>query len=184
VRVERLRAAYEIEVRFTHFPLHPDTPEEGLTLEQLFAGRNIDIPAANARMTQLMAEEGLPYGDRTMTCNSRLAQELAKWAQTQPDGEAIHDALFRAYFVSGRNLAQIDTLVGIAEQVGLSSEEARNVLASRRFKQDVDSDWQRSVELGVTGVPTFVAGDRSVVGAQSYAMLEKLVIEAGAAAKH
>ena len=25
------------------FPLHPETPEEGMTLEQLFAGRNYDI---------------------------------------------------------------------------------------------------------------------------------------------
>ena len=179
MRVERLRADYQIDVKFTHFPLHPDTPVEGLTLEQLFAGRNIDIPAAKARMTGLMADEGLEYGDRTMTYNSRLAQEMAKWAETQPGGDAIHDALFRAYFVDGLNIGIGDTLVGVAEQVGLPKDEAREVLDLRRFKDAVDADWQRSTELGVTGVPTFVVGDRAVVGAQPYEALEKLVVESG-----
>ena len=184
MRVERLRAAYQIGVKYTHFPLHPDTPEEGLTLEQLFAGRDIDIPAAKTRMARLMADESLDYGDRTMTYNSRLAQELAKWAETQPGGDAIHDALFRAYFVDGLNIAVGDTLVGVAEQVGLAKGEAREVLDSRRFKDAVDADWQRSRELGVTGVPTFVAGNQVVVGAQTYEVLETLVVEAGADLRH
>jgi predicted DsbA family dithiol-disulfide isomerase len=178
--VERLRANYQIDVTITHFPLHPDTPAEGLTLEQLFAGRDMDIPTAKARMTQLMADEGLPYGDRTMTYNSRLAQELAKWAETQPGGNAIHDALFHAYFVGGLNVARIETLVEIAHQVGLSCDDAREVLESRRFQDAVDADWRRSQALGITGVPTFVAGDRAAVGAQPYEVLERLVIEAGA----
>ena len=184
MRVERLRASYQIDVKFTHFPLHPDTPEQGLTLEQLFAGRGIDIPAAKARMAQLMADEGLPYGDRTMTFNSRLAQELAKWAETQPAGDGIHDALFCAYFVDGRNIAEIDTLVEIADQVDLPKEEAREVLVSRRFEQAVDDDWQRSRELGVTGVPTFITGNRAVVGAQTLNALATLVVEAGAKLRH
>jgi len=87
VRIEQLRANYQIDVQFVHFPLHAETPDEGMTLEELFAGRNIDIPAAKARMVRLMAEEGLPYGDRSMTFNSRLTQELAKWIETQqPNG--------------------------------------------------------------------------------------------------
>ena len=184
MRVERLRAAYQIDVKFRHFPLHPDTPVEGLTLEQLFAGRNIDIPAAKVRMVRLMADEGLDYGDRTMTYNSRLAQEMAKWAETQPGGDAIHDALFRAYFVDGVNIALANTLVEIADQVDLPKDEAREVLDSRRFKDSVDADWQRSREVGVTGVPTFVAGDRTVVGAQPYEVLEKLVVQSGAELRH
>jgi predicted DsbA family dithiol-disulfide isomerase len=180
VRVDRLRAAYDIDVQFVQFPLHPDTPEEGLTLEQLFSGRGIDISAAQLRMAKMMADEGLPYGERTMTYSSRLAQELAKWAETQPGGEAIHDALFRAYFVGGLNLASIDNLVTTARGIGLDDEEARNVLAERRFQHAVDADWQRCRELGVTGVPTFVAGDKGVVGAQSYEVLEEFLLAAGA----
>ncbi|REJ88013.1 MAG: hypothetical protein DWQ34_23465 [Planctomycetota bacterium] len=181
--MERLAHAYDIAVKFRHFPLHPDTPVEGLTLEELFRGRNIDIPAAQQRMADLMREAGLPYGERTMTYNSRLAQELAAWADQQPGGEEIHDILFKAYFVEGRNLAEIDTLLEAAEQAGLSGTEAHEVLESRSCSDLVDADWNRSRQLGITGVPSFVAGDRGVVGAQPYEALQQLIKSAGARAK-
>ena len=71
-----------------------------------------------------------------------------------------------------------DVLVQIAESVGLPGAEARQVLAERTFKAAVDADWQKSHEYGVTGVPTFVAAGRGVVGAQPYEVLEQLVEEA------
>ena len=166
-------------MKIVQFPLHPDT-QQGLTLEQLFAGRDIDISAAQARMKQLMAAEGLPYGERVMTYNSRLAQELAKWAESQPSGEAIHDALFRAYFVDGVNIALSDNLVPIAKQVGLNADQACEVLAGHQTRDAVDADWQRSREFGVTGVPTFVVGGRGVAGAQPYELLESMLVDAGA----
>jgi len=148
-------------------------------LETLFAGRGYDLQAMKARMADLMEAEGLSYGDRTMTYNSRLAQELAKWGETQPGGMAIHDALFRAYFVDGTNLADVDQLVRVAESIGLDVTGARRSLELRSFQHAVDTDWQRSRQLGVTGVPTFVAGNLAVVGAQPYEMLERLVMDAG-----
>jgi predicted DsbA family dithiol-disulfide isomerase len=128
-----------------------------------------------------MDAEGLPYGRRTHTYNSRLAQELGKWADTQPGGEAIHDALYRAYFVEARNIGDPEILVEIAQSVGLPAEEARAVLAERRFKEAVDADWAKSHAYGVTGVPTFVASRHGVVGAQPYEVLVELVRKAGAA---
>ena len=181
--MERLRSEYVIDIRITHFPLHPDTPEEGLTLEELFAGRNVDIAAARDHLVKLMTQEGLSYGDRTMTYNSRLAQELASWAESRWGKGEIHDALFQAYFVHGINLARVEELVRIAGQVGLSEDEAREVLESRRFRDTVDVDWRHSRALGITGVPTFLVGDRGVTGAQSYEILEKLVVGAGAVAR-
>ncbi len=154
-----------------------------MTLERLFAGRNIDLQAAKSRMADLMLEEGLPYGERTMTYNSRLAQELAKWAEGRAAGEGLHDALFRAYFVDGKNIATIENLVLIAERSGLAPAEAREVLKSRRCKSAVDADWRRSREMGITGVPTFVAGGHAAVGAQPYQALERLVVAAGASPK-
>jgi predicted DsbA family dithiol-disulfide isomerase len=163
------------------FPLHSDTPDEGLSLEQLFAGRSFDIEAAQVRLTGLMAEEGLPFGQRMMTYNSRLAQELAKWAETQDSGAAIHDALYRAYFVDGLNIALIENLMAVVRQLGLHEDEAREVLASRRCQAAVDADWQRCRNLGITAVPTFLVGNDAVVGVQPYEALESLVVKGGAA---
>ncbi len=166
-----------------HFPLHPDTPAEGRSMEDLFAGRDYDPEASYQRMKGLMDEEGLPYSRRTHTYNSRLAQELGAWAETQPGGEAIHDALYRAYFVDGKNIGDVDVLLAIVEAVGLSVDEARQVLEQRTFEQTVDADWAKSRDYGVTGVPTFVAGGYGVVGAQPYEALEHLMQEVGASAR-
>jgi predicted DsbA family dithiol-disulfide isomerase len=134
----------------------------------------------HAQMKARMDAEGLPYGERTMTYNSRLAQELGKWADTQPGGEAIHDALFRAYFVEARDISRPDVLVDVAERVGLPVDAAREALEQRTFESAVDADWRLSREYGITGVPTFVAGRHGVVGAQPYETLVELVRRAGA----
>ena len=178
MRIEKLKAEHNVKVEWVHFPLHPDTPAEGRSLADLFAGRNVDRKAMHEQMKARMDAEGLPYGERTMTYNSRLAQELGKWADTQRGGEAIHDALFRAYFVEARDISQPAVLLDIVRHVGLSADGAREVLEKRMFKDAVDADWKLSREYGVTGVPTFVAGRYGVVGAQPYEALEQLVRKA------
>ena len=178
MRIERLRREHGVKVKWVHFPLHPDTPQGGRSLEEMFAGRGYDIPQMQAQMRARMQAEGLPYGNRTMTFNSRLAQELGAWADTQPGGEAIHDALFRAYFVDGRNIGDAQVLVDIAQSVGLPEAGAREVIEKRTHKDAIDADWAKSRAYGVTGVPTFVIGSRGVVGAQPYEALEELVKQA------
>jgi predicted DsbA family dithiol-disulfide isomerase len=166
-----------------HFPLHPDTPAEGRSMEDLFAGRDYDPEASYQRMKGLMDEEGLPYSRRTHTYNSRLAQELGAWGETQPGGAAIHDALYKAYFVDGKNVGEIDVLLDIAQAVSLPADDARAVLEQRTFENVVDADWAKSRDYGVTGVPTFVAGGHGVVGAQPYEALAQLMTEVGAQAR-
>jgi predicted DsbA family dithiol-disulfide isomerase len=183
VRIEKLRTEHNVKIEWVHFPLHPETPVEGRSLADLFAGRGVDRKAMNAQMKARMDAEGLPYGERTMTYNSRLAQEVGKWADTQPGGEGIHDAMFRAYFVEAQNIGDPDVILDIVKQVGLSVDEAREVIEKRTFKDAVDEDWALSRQLGVTGVPTFVAGRYGVVGAQPYETLERLVERAAAEEK-
>ena len=182
MRIERLKAEHNVKVEWVHFPLHPDTPAEGRALADLFAGRNVDRNAMHAQMKARMDAEGLPYGERTMTYNSRLAQELGKWADTQPGGEALHDALFRAYFVEARDISEPAVLLDIVARVGLPVDGARAVLERRTFRDAVDADWELSRRYGVTGVPTFVVGRQGVVGAQPYEVLEQLVLKEGSRA--
>ena len=131
-------------------------------------------------MRGLMEQEGLPYGKRTHTYNSRLAQEIGAWADTQEGGEVMHDARYKAYFVETKNIGDPDVLLEIIEANGLSVEDARKVLEERTFKDAVDEDWQKSRQYGVTGVPTFVAAGHGVVGAQPYETLEKFLESVGA----
>jgi predicted DsbA family dithiol-disulfide isomerase len=180
VRIEQLKENYDVEVHWTAFPLHPETPEEGFTLEELFAGQPIDIKKILGRLRQVADELGLPLAERKKTYNSRLAQELAKWAESKGKDDSFHEAVFRTYFVEGKNIGKVEELVILAKSIGLPEKEARSVLELRTFKGAVDSDWSRSRALGITAVPTFVADHQEVVGFQSYGVLEQFLKACGA----
>jgi predicted DsbA family dithiol-disulfide isomerase len=158
-----------LKIKFTQFPLHPETPVEGNQ-------RGPEIIARNRKMKVNMDREGLPFNpDRDMSYNSRLAQELAKWAGTKGMEEKITDALFRAYFVDVKNIGKADVLSEIAAENGLPADEATDVLLSRTYKDAVDEDWRRCTSYGVNAVPTFLAGRYLMVGAQPYEELDRLI---------
>lgn len=183
MRIERLRSAYEIRVQWRFFPLHPETPAEGQTLAELFSGRGYDLETMHRQMKARMEAEGLEYGERTHTYNSRLAQELAKWTDEIGGFEGIHGALYRACFVDARDIGNPEVLLAVAASVGLPADEALSVIEDRRYRDAVDADWALARRYGITGVPTFVCEGRGVVGAQPYEVLERLVGEAGARAR-
>jgi predicted DsbA family dithiol-disulfide isomerase len=138
--------------------------------------RGPEVVARNQRMKVNMDREGLPYNaERNMSYNSRLAQELSKWAEDKKKGDEVHSALFQAYFVDVKNIGKVEPLVEIAKEVGLPADEATDVLISRSFKNAVDEDWRRCAAIGVNAVPTFLAGRYLLVGAQPYEELERLV---------
>ena len=150
------------------FPLHPDTPEEGMELSEMFAGRESMIEAMQARLVKAAAAEGLPLVLRSRTCNSRRAQELGKWAESQGVGYQFHRSVYHSYFVEGVNIGLIDDLVDIAASVGLSKDEARTILKTRSFAAAVTADWQRSIDLRITAVPTHIYGAKILTGFRSY----------------
>jgi predicted DsbA family dithiol-disulfide isomerase len=149
-------------------------------LKDLFAGRGLDLDAMHDRMKGLMDAEGLPYNRRSHTYNSRLAQELAKWADSRPGSEAVHQALYRAYFADGRNIGDPGVLVEIAQSAGLPADTVHDILMNRLFKEVVDADWEKARQYGITGVPSFVAGTYKLIGAHPYEALAQLLTAAGA----
>jgi predicted DsbA family dithiol-disulfide isomerase len=165
----------DLTVRWAAFPLHPETPDEGRTLDDLFAGRDIDIPAVMSRLKRAASDLGLPLADRRMTYNSRRAQELGKWAEENGRGEEYHRLVFEAYFAYGRNIAQWEVLADIVSAAGLDPQTAEAVLNRGTCREAVDRDWQRCRALGITAVPTFHINGRMLVGAQPYEAIRNLV---------
>lgn len=164
-------------MKWRAFPLHPDTPEQGLGLDELFRqkGMLVDVDSMMEQLKATAARFGLAMGSRKMTYNSRLAQELGLWAETCGKGHEFHNAAFQSYFVRGENLARREVLLGLASDVGLDVQEAEKVLGRRLFSNAVDADWELSRARGVTAVPTFFMGQDRLVGAQSHEILEKMV---------
>ena len=145
-------------------------------MEELFTGRNIDIDQMMEHLKQVASKLGLPFGERKKTYNSRLAQELGKFAEQKGKGDEFHKAMFRAYFVDGQNIGKPSILVELAESIHLSGKDARKVIQDKTYKDAVDLDWKRSYELGVTAVPTFLFNHQRLVGAQNFETLETLLL--------
>jgi predicted DsbA family dithiol-disulfide isomerase len=147
------------------------------------------------RLKMLMDAEGLPFDEgRHMTFNSRLAQELAKWGEGKPESERLKSerlkserlkserlnmALYRAYFVEGQNISDVEVLMHVVKQVGLPVDEAREMLEQRLMRSAVDADWQYARSIGVTAVPTFAVGLTGIVGAQPYEQLAHFLEHVG-----
>ena len=148
-------------------------------MREIYAARMINMPEALARLKKVAEKLDLPMRERKKTYNSRLAQELGKWAETKGKGNEFHNAVFRVYFADGKNIAKTGVLAGLAKAAGLPEKEAREVLKMRTFKESVDSDWELAYQLGISSVPTFVLDHEAVVGAQPYEILEQFLLDKG-----
>lgn len=166
MRIDQLQREFELDYRYHPFPLHPEIPLEGMSLEQLFDGR-LDIPAALAHLAQVADSLDLPFGRRSHTYNSRSAQELGLWAAQQGQFRIYQDAIYRAYFVEGLNIARPEELLRIITTAGLNAAEAQQILQERRYAASVDQAWEQARAAGISAVPTLRCEGRELVGFQS-----------------
>lgn len=131
------------------------------------------------RLEQTARGLGLPFGKRRMSFNSRRAQEAAKWAELHGKADAFHYAVFRAYFVDGKNLHETSTLSATAESAGLEADGLDQILRNKNFKTAVDQDWLRSHRLGISAAPTFRMNNQNLVGARPYEQLAAFLAAQG-----
>lgn len=107
---------------------------------------------------------------------SRKALEAAEFARERGRYDAMHNALFRAFFEEGRDIGDVETLLEVGESVGLDREGLRAALDEGRYTAKVVSDERLATMLGVDSVPTmFVAPAgaspeeaEKITGAQPY----------------
>jgi predicted DsbA family dithiol-disulfide isomerase len=152
-------------------------------LEQYFGGRLEEMQGIAERMQKAAAIFGVPFKGTGTIYNSRRAQEITLWAESKGKGEELHSAIFRAYFVDGKNISSVPALQELASFVGLSSDEAAEILRTGAFKAAVDADWDLAREMRISAVPTFILNQDRLVGAQPYEDLEMLMRSHGVTKK-
>jgi predicted DsbA family dithiol-disulfide isomerase len=162
------------QVRWLAFQLNPDIPAGGIDrrsyLEQKFGGPE-RAKQIYARIKAAGDEVGIPFDFERIARqpNTVNAHRLIAWAQDlDPNAaDALIERLFRAYFVDGIDIGDIDALAGVAGDAGFDATAARAWLASGAGRAAVEAEERRSRALGVTGVPFFVFNQRlAVSGAQ------------------
>jgi predicted DsbA family dithiol-disulfide isomerase len=134
-----------------------------------------------ARLERAAREANLPFGSHLHVFNSRLAQEVGKWAEEQGKGDAFHMAVFLAYFQKGENIALPEILLRICKDAGLDPVAAHDIMDRRAYCEAVDRDWQRCREMEIVIAPTFIVNERRRAGVLSYGALDSFLTSAGVA---
>lgn len=112
---------------------------------------------------------------------SRPAHEAAHWARAADRFDDYNAAIFRAFFERGEDIEATDILLKLARELRLDEASLRASLEAKEFAASVLADEREAAELGVSGVPAFVADRRlALSGVQSLEGLQALVSRARA----
>ncbi|HUX13986.1 MAG TPA: DsbA family oxidoreductase [Spirochaetia bacterium] len=165
-RLESALANFEyadaVSVTWRSFELDPQAPrEDAAPLDEVLSrkyGMTIDqARAANARVSALAAVEGLEYHlDRARRANSFDAHRLIHLAAEKGLQDEMKERLMLAHFTETAAIGDPAVLIRIAAEIGLEETEARDVLQTDRFAEEVRSDEAEARSIGISGVPFFV----------------------------
>jgi len=119
-------------------------------------------------MTKVGAEAGLELRfDKAHTGSTFDAHRLLHLAAEKGVQGAMKERLLRAHFTEGEAVSDRETLARLAAEAGIVESEARAMLASDRYADEVRADERNAREIGITGVPFFAVAERyGVSGAQ------------------
>ena len=123
----------------------------------------------------LAEEAGLVMKRGTRLINTRLALSAAEFAREQGLFDAMHLALFKAYWEQTGDIESIEGLKEIATQVGLEADAMAVELETGRYEDILDANRREATQVGINGIPAHVFGLRYLVmGAHPYEILKQV----------
>lgn len=172
--LEQFDAKDKIDIVWKSFQLNPameTDPSKNIT-EYLAEVKGWSIPQArqiNQQVTDMAKAEGLQYDfDKAIVANSFNAHRLIQLAKVNGKGDAMEEALFKAYFTEGKNIDDQNTLTELAIEIGIAASEVQSIFAGSDYTEAVENDIYEAQQIGVRGVPYFVLNDKyAVSGAQA-----------------
>ncbi len=174
-RLERALASRpqrDVEIVWRPYFLNPDVPAEGAEREA-YVARRLGGRERAARLFASVAEVGAGEDidfrfDRIgRTPNTLQSHRLVHFADAMGCQGAVVEALYRAYFLAGRDIGDMEVLTDIAAETGIAPAETRAYLRSGADTETIVAADEKVRTLGVTGVPCFIIDRRyAVSGAQ------------------
>lgn len=163
----------QVQVVHHSFQLDPSTPFEPQQSinAMLAAKRGISEEQAdqmNQQVSQMFADSGLSMNHKdAKLVNTLHGHRLVHFAAEHGLQQPMLARLFKAYFTDGLSVADADTLVQLAGEVGLDEAKTRQMLASGEYKAAVEADLGLAAQYGIQGVPFFIFDNKyAVSGAQ------------------
>jgi predicted DsbA family dithiol-disulfide isomerase len=164
----------DVEVVWRSFELDPAAPalrdvDNADRLAAKYGMTRQQAVDSQARITQTAAAEGLTFRfDVSKSGNTFNAHRLLHLAGERGLQDEVKERLMQAYFSEAEPIGDLEALVRLVAEVGISSAEARAVLSGDQYSDEVRAEEREAAELGINGVPFFVIDRRyGVSGAQS-----------------
>ena len=150
----------EVIVRHRAFQLQPDARDVVRTDEMLAQKYKVDkdqVAAMQANVCCIADGEGLCYDlSETLSGNTADAHRLILWAEEIGKGDELLEAIYSAYFEKKKSIFTHDDLIALASSIGINGDEAKALLQSDRFADQVNEDQDLARQLGANGVPFYV----------------------------
>jgi predicted DsbA family dithiol-disulfide isomerase len=148
--VARLRQRDGLRIDGAAFELRP----AGTALPDLQSAARVD--AWRRSVEPLAAELGVSIRQATVSTRTRKAHEAAAYARSEGRFDAMHEAIYAAYWREGRDIGRIDVLVGIGRDIGLDPAGLRVALDIDQWTARVEQDEAWGAQLRLEGVPAYV----------------------------
>lgn len=152
----------DVTVIWRSYQLDPDSQyQDGKDVYTYLAEKKGQSREWSVRMHEsvvaMAKEEGLDYHfEKAKITNSFDAHRIIHLAKQHDLGDAMEERIFRAYFTEGLLVSDHATLAILAAEVGVSKDEAMDVLRSGQFAGEVRAEEEEASRLGARGVPFFV----------------------------
>ena len=173
-RIEKLKEQFNLDVEWRPFELHPETPKEGILLERLpFSKEYLDMVMVNVK--QLADDAGITFKFSGKLPNSRLALIITEFAREKRKFSEFHKLVFKKYWKEGKDIGDLSLLLELANSIGLDKNEILDYIKSDEPFNKLRKNTSELGRYGINGVPTFIIGDRIVVGAQPHEVFEKVI---------
>lgn len=166
LRLLHLQNDYEVLVNFRFIEIHPDTPAQGTTIDTLDYSDE-QWQGMMDGLVEMAREEGITLAPVRMLANSHRALLLAE--AVKKEGRdifyAFNQALYREYFLSGRNIGDVEVLRKIAQDSGVSDSVIENAWSDAELEKILQMNMNMAVKAEVSGTPTFFIGQQRLTGA-------------------
>ncbi len=148
------------QVHWNPFQLNPDMPKEGRDRAAYRAwkfGSAEKSAAIDQRINEAAAAVGLGFRTdlMTRTPNTIDAHRTIWFAGQNGVQDAAMEAVFKAYFIEGRDIGDHAVLADCAAEAGLPRQAVLDFLATDIADQEMRAADQAAREAGVSGVPSF-----------------------------
>jgi predicted DsbA family dithiol-disulfide isomerase len=159
--LELAEPSLALAITWRPFELNPDMPKEGLNRREYRSkkfGSWEQSQALDAQVASAGKLAGITFHHDLMerTPNTFNAHRLIWLAGEEGMQDAVVEALFRAYFIEGRDVGDTKVLAEIAKQAGLSETVIAAFLEGTAGAEEVRLEAKTAKMGGISGVPTFI----------------------------